>query len=44
MPAGEHTVNWDGRDRSGSDVSSGVYFIVMQAGGEQAVRKAMVVK
>ena len=44
MPAGEHEVNWNGRDHSGSDVASGVYFIVMQAGGEQAVRKATVVR
>ena len=44
IPAGEHSVNWNGRDHSGSDVASGVYFMVMHAGGEQALRKAMVVK
>jgi len=44
MPAGEHEVKWNGKDHGGSDVASGVYFIVMQTGGDQAVRKAMVVK
>lgn len=42
MPAGEHEVRRDGKGKSGSDVVSGVYFIVMRAGGEQVVRKAMV--
>jgi len=30
--AGYYTVMWDGRDRSGSDVPSGVYFYRLQAG------------
>jgi hypothetical protein len=39
MPAGQYRIRWDGRDRSGRDVSSGVYFGVIQsAGGRDAVR------
>ncbi len=39
MPAGEYRVRWDGRDGSGRDVSSGVYFAMIQsAGGRDAVR------
>ena len=33
MPAGNHTVRWDGRTASGEKASSGVYFCRMQAGG-----------
>ncbi|OGC96565.1 MAG: hypothetical protein A2W25_00875 [candidate division Zixibacteria bacterium RBG_16_53_22] len=32
LEAGAHEVEWDGRDRSGKPVSSGLYFYKMQAG------------
>ena len=42
--AGNYTVNWDGRDLSGSRVSSGVYFYRINAGDFTAVRKMVIVK
>jgi hypothetical protein len=41
MPAGSHTLNWDGRDEKGLDLSSGVYFYRLQA-GEQAETKRLI--
>ena len=32
LPAGTHTIRWDGRDGSGRMVSSGVYICRMRAG------------
>ena len=32
--AGLHEVRWDGRDNTGADVASGVYFSRLEAGGE----------
>lgn len=32
LPAGSHAVTWDGRDDTGTSVSSGVYFYRLQAG------------
>ena len=39
LPAGEGRVSWDGRDRAGGDVPSGVYFCRLEADGFQATRK-----
>jgi len=33
QPAGEHAVVWDGRDGAGRELSSGIYFCRLQAGG-----------
>jgi len=33
LPAGPHEFLWDGRDDTGQNVSSGVYFVRMAAGG-----------
>jgi hypothetical protein len=39
LPAGVYRVKWDGRDRAGREVSSGVYFAnIESAGGRQAAR------
>ena len=35
MSAGEHSLQWDGRDQSGVAVPSGAYFIRLRAAGEQ---------
>ena len=42
--AGRHRVSWDGRDGSGHDVASGIYFAVLEAGGERRVRRMAVVR
>lgn len=44
LPAGPHTVSWDGRDDGGHELASGVYFIQMRAGNFAAVRKAVMVR
>jgi hypothetical protein len=35
LTAGEHRLNWDGRDDRGRAVPSGVYFLRVEAGGER---------
>ena len=40
--AGVHTVEWDGHDQSGNDVSSGVYFYKLRAGDDTVTRKLLV--
>ncbi len=42
--AGEHAASWDGRDEGGSPVASGVYFVRIEAGGESAARKILLLK
>ncbi len=37
--AGMHTVNWDGKDARGAEVSSGTYFLRFKAGAYHTVRK-----
>ncbi len=39
MPAGHHTIAWDGMDNNGQDVQSGIYFCQMRAGEFQQVIK-----
>ncbi|MBW7995606.1 MAG: choice-of-anchor D domain-containing protein [Candidatus Glassbacteria bacterium] len=41
---GNYSVNWDGRDRAGRAVSSGVYFYRLQSGEFTQTRKMMVLK
>jgi hypothetical protein len=36
LPAGRHIAVWDGRDDSGNDVASGVYFARLRAGGTES--------
>ncbi len=42
--AGWHEAAWDGRDAGGKPVTSGVYFMVLQAGEQKLTRKLMVAK
>lgn len=42
--AGTHEVLWDGRDNSGSQVRSGVYFVKTTSSGESAIFKLSLVK
>ncbi|MFC1544615.1 choice-of-anchor D domain-containing protein [Gemmatimonadota bacterium] len=42
--SGTYSVNWDGRDRAGRPVSSGVYFYRLQSGEFAQTRKMMVLK
>jgi len=44
MTAGTHTVTWDGRDNSGDDVASGVYFYRLLTDDETLSKKMLLVK
>jgi len=41
LEAGRHVIPWDGADRSGSRVASGVYFVRVEAGAESASAKVV---
>jgi hypothetical protein len=41
---GEHTVSWDGRDNKGQQVTSGVFFLRMESGGQGLTRKVVVAR
>lgn len=42
--AGEHIYHWDGKNKAGSPVSRGLYFVIVKAPGIDENRKVMVVK
>jgi len=42
--AGQLSITWDGRDRSGHSVASGVYFYALRAGEFNAMRKMVLMK
>jgi hypothetical protein len=44
LPAGDHTVNWNGTDDNGKNVSSGVYLYKMQAGNYIETKKMILIK
>ncbi len=44
MPAGSHTLIWDGTHENGQALSSGVYFYRVIAGDEMVTRKMMLLK
>ena len=43
-PAGEHSIVWNGKDDTGNDVGSGVYFYRMEAEGYVGTRKMAILK
>jgi len=42
--AGSHTTRWDSLDMAGRSVSSGIYFIWMEAGSHTIVQKVLLSK
>ena len=44
LTPGRHEVYWDGRDVSGNQVASGVYFVQLVVNGESTVIKMFVTK
>ncbi|HOP07403.1 MAG TPA: FlgD immunoglobulin-like domain containing protein [candidate division Zixibacteria bacterium] len=44
LPAGNHSVVWDGRSENGAAVASGVYFYRLDAGDYHQTRKMMLLK
>ncbi len=44
MPAGAHTLSWDGRDEGGRAVGTGVYLARLRAGGTEELRKMMLLR
>ncbi|MFQ5638273.1 MAG: FlgD immunoglobulin-like domain containing protein, partial [bacterium] len=44
LTAGSHSVLWDGRDRSGSPVASGVYFYEMRAGDFREAKRMSLIR
>ena len=44
LPAGEYTVEWDGKDSNSNILNSGVYFIRMKASGFQKTIKSILMK
>ncbi len=43
-PAGTYQATWNGRDAQGQAVSSGAYIVRLDAGGQQATRKMLLVQ
>jgi hypothetical protein len=44
LSAGPHSVAWNGRDDSGENLASGVYFARLAAGGESLLKKMTLLK
>lgn len=44
LPAGEHIVEWDGRNNHSESVATGIYFYRLQAGTFNETRKMLMVK
>ena len=44
IPAGNHEVTWTGTDALGRPVARGLYFAVLESGGERRVRKVTMIR
>jgi hypothetical protein len=44
LPAGSRDLSWDGADAGGTRLASGVYFVVLHAGQEQATQRVLLVR
>jgi hypothetical protein len=44
LPAGSHSIRWDGRNSSGNRIASGVYFYLLTSGNHNSVRKLLLIK
>lgn len=44
LASGEHTLHWDGRDASGGQIASGVYYLRVQAGARAWSRRIPVLR
>jgi hypothetical protein len=44
LPAGSHSIEWNGKDNSGKNVGSGVYFYKFQSDSTNQVRKMLMLK
>ncbi|MBP7564111.1 MAG: T9SS type A sorting domain-containing protein, partial [Candidatus Cloacimonetes bacterium] len=42
--AGTHEVIWNGKDKNGASVSSGIYFYRLNSGGERITKKMILMK
>ncbi len=41
LAAGEHTAHWDGRDGAARELANGIYFLRLEAGGEERTVRAV---
>ena len=44
IPAGNHEIQWSGRNKTGQQVASGIYFYRIQANNFSAIRKMILLK
>ena len=44
MAAGQHVLQWDGRNAAGESVGNGAYLVQLRAGSQRAVGKVMLIK
>lgn len=44
LPAGEHSVTWDGRDDAGRPLPSGIYFYKLRCGGFEGMQRMVLLR
>lgn len=44
LPAGDHSIRWDGQDDRGIQVASGLYFYKLTVGRQQALRRMLLLR